>query len=52
MINTRSLKEDAAKFPEPLKSLILNAKDEMPQEEFITQFLEWRKISRIKEATK
>ena len=48
-IDLRNLKSSAISFPEPLKTLILTAKDSMSQEEFITEFLKWRKTARAME---
>ena len=38
----RDFKAYAEKLPEPFKSLILSAKDEMSEEEFLSKFIEWR----------
>ena len=46
MINTKPLKEQAIKLPEPLKSIIEISKDSMPKQEFIDFFLNLRKKSR------
>lgn len=43
------LKDEAIKFPEPLRTLILTAKGTMSQEELTTEFLKWRKVARAME---
>lgn len=49
----REIKEYAEKLPEPVKTLILSAKDDMSEEEFLSKFVEWRKLLRMqKEAEK
>jgi CO dehydrogenase/acetyl-CoA synthase beta subunit len=54
MINTRALKESISNsnIPEDLKNLILTTEDAISEDQFLTKFIEWRKIARIKEATK
>jgi hypothetical protein len=46
MINTKPLKEQAVKLPEPLKSIIEMSKDSMPEQEFIGLFMGLRKKAR------
>lgn len=46
MINTKPLKEQATKFPEPLKSIIEISKDSMPDQEFVDFFIGLRKKAR------
>ncbi len=48
-IDLRALKSEAVGFPEPLKTLILTAKDSMSKEEILTEFLKWRKTARAME---
>ena len=45
--NTREIKEFALKLPEPIRSLILSSKDEMGEQEFLSKFIEWRKLIRM-----
>ena len=57
MIDTKPLKEQSVKFPEPLKSIIEMTKDTMPEREFIDFFISLRKKARemdaeLKEVTK
>ncbi len=54
MINTRALKESVSNsnISEDLKNLILTTEDSIPEEQFLTKFIEWRKIARIKEVQK
>lgn len=49
MIELKLLKDEAVKLPEPLKTLILTAKDQMSNEEFLVEFLKWRKTARAME---
>lgn len=44
----RDFKAYAEKLPEPVRSLILSAKDEMTEDEFLNKFIEWRKLLRMK----
>ena len=46
MINTKPLKEQAAKLPEPLKSIIEMSKDSMSDQDFIDFFINLRKKGR------
>lgn len=46
MINTKRLKEQATKLPEPLKSIIEMSKDSMPDQEFVAFFISLRKKAR------
>lgn len=46
------LKSEAIGFPEPLRTLILTAKDRMSKEEFLNEFLKWRKTARAMEGQK
>ena len=46
MIDTKPLKNESVKLPEPLKSIIEMSKDSMPEQEFIDFFLNLRKKSR------
>ncbi len=43
----REIKEFAQRLPDPVKSLILSAKDDMTEDEFLSKFIEWRKLLRI-----
>lgn len=54
MINTRSLKDSisSTNLPDDLKNLILTTEDNLPDEQFLTKFIEWRKIARIKDGEK
>ena len=56
MIDTRSIKKQSVKFPEPLKSIIEISKDSVPEQEFIDFFINLRRKAREldakKEATK
>ena len=42
----RKLKSAALSYPEPLKTLILTAKDSMSEEEILNEFMRWRKIAK------
>lgn len=46
------LKDEAIKFPEPLRTLILTARDRMTEQEFLTEFLRWRKIAKTLDTIK
>jgi hypothetical protein len=46
MINTKPLKEQATKFPDPFRTVIQMQKDEMPEQEFIDFFISLRKKAR------
>jgi hypothetical protein len=46
MIDTRSIKEESVKFPDPLKSIIELSKDKMPEQDFIDFFISLRKKAR------
>lgn len=54
MINTRALKDSIVNtnLPDDLKNLILTAEDSVSDDQFLTKFLEWRKIARIKDGAK
>jgi len=54
MINTRALKESLSNsnIPEDLKNLILTTEDNIQEDQFLTKFIEWRKIARIKDGVK
>lgn len=43
----KSFKEYAQGLPDPLRTLILSTSDNMSEQEFISKFLEWRKLLRI-----
>ena len=47
IINIRELKEFAQKLSDPVRTLVLSSPDEMGREEFITKFVEWRKLLRM-----
>ena len=46
MINTKPLKEQCVRFPEPMKSILEMAKDSMPEQEFIDFFISLRRKGR------
>ena len=46
-INIRTIKEFATKLADPLKTLILSSPDEMGEQEFLSKFVEWRKLLRM-----
>ena len=46
MINTKPLKEQDVKLPDPLKSIIEMSKDSMPDQEFVAFFISLRKKAR------
>lgn len=48
-IDLSALKSEAINYPEPLKTLILTAKDSMSRGEFLQEFLKWRKTARAME---
>ena len=50
MINTKLLKEQAVKLPEPLKSVIEMSKGSMPETDFIDFFLGLRRKAREMDA--
>lgn len=50
MINTKPLKEQSVKLPEPLKSIIEMSKDSMPEQEFVDFFINVRKKARVLDA--
>ena len=52
MTDLKSLKSEAIKFPEPLRTLILTAKDSMGNDEILNEFLKWRKTARAMEIHK
>ncbi len=49
-VDLQNLKTAAVGYPEPLKTLILTAKDSMSKEELLAEFLRWRKLARIQDA--
>lgn len=46
-IDISTLKAEAVKLPEPLKSLITLTDSNITGDEFVNKFIEWRKIARI-----
>ena len=46
MINTKPLKEQSVKLPEPLKSIVEISKDSMPEKDFVEFFIGLRKKAR------
>ena len=48
-LDLRALKSEAISYPEPLRTLILTAKDSMSKEEILAEFLKWRKTARAME---
>ena len=46
MIELKPLKEQSARFPEPMKSIIEMSKDSMPEQEFVDFFINLRKKCR------
>ena len=46
------LKQEAIKFPEPVKSLILSEPDTMDSTEFITKLGTWDKLLKMEAAQK
>lgn len=52
MTDLKSLKSEALKLPEPLRTLILTAKDSMGNEEILAEFMKWRKSARAMEIHK
>lgn len=51
-VDLGKLKSEALSYPEPLRTLILTAKDHMAEQEFLTDFLRWRKIAKTLDAVK
>ena len=49
-LDLRALKSEAFSYPEPLRMLILTAKDSMSTEELLGEFMRWRKIARTLDA--
>jgi hypothetical protein len=45
-MNITGLKNDAMKYPEPLKSMIMSEADVIEDQEFVSKFLMWRKLAR------
>ncbi|MHB1493782.1 MAG: hypothetical protein ACYCR7_08950 [Thermoplasmataceae archaeon] len=50
-VNTKHPKESImnTNLPEDLNSLILTTEDSISEDQFLTKFVEWRKIARIKD---
>lgn len=42
MIDLRPLKDDAFKFPDPIRSMIQSEDDFLQEEQFIKKFIKWR----------
>lgn len=51
MINTKPLKEQSMKLPEPLKSIIELSRDSMTDRDFVEFFISLRKKARELDAT-
>ena len=51
-VDLGKLKSEALSYPEPLRTLILTAKDHMADQELLTEFLGWRKIAKTLDAMK
>lgn len=48
-MNIKSLKDEAIKLPDPVKTLVLSQPDEMDEVELISKFFEWRKLIKIEQ---
>ena len=46
MINTKPLKEQCVRFPEPMKSILEMAKDSMQERDFVDFFINLRRKAR------
>ncbi len=46
MINLRPLKDEAGKFPEPVRTVLDLTPDRMPQQDFLVEFFALRKKAR------
>lgn len=51
-VDLGKLKSEALSYPEPLRTLILTAKDHMADQEFLPEFLGWRKIAKTLDTMK
>lgn len=48
----RDIKEYASRLPEPVRTLILSAEDNMTEQEFLSKFIEWRKLIKMSKGVK